>query len=128
MSTAGIRFFGIARIESTISYCCNDGTHGIGSFACCQNSSSIFQISSTTKVIVQMPRNQLTTTATSASLTSTSISTTSRSTIPTNSATDTPGGGNSSRRAAIGAGVGVSLGLIALAGIGYLFWRRKGKS
>lgn len=97
--------------------------YSIGSFACCQNSSSIFQITLAATILAQMPLSQLSTTTTSASSTTTTSVTliTSSAAATTTATSSTP----SSNSAAICAGVGVPLGIIALAGVGYFFWRRQ---
>ncbi|KAE8451038.1 hypothetical protein EG329_004710 [Mollisiaceae sp. DMI_Dod_QoI] len=120
-STAGVRYCD-GDITQTTSYCCDDGSSGVGSFACCNTAADIFQISPAATVLAQMPLSQLTTTTTSATSSATRTSSTTTSAAATTSASS---GGGSSDGAAIGAGVGVPMGLIALGGIGYLFWRRR---
>ncbi|KAF8865292.1 hypothetical protein BDZ45DRAFT_796608 [Acephala macrosclerotiorum] len=120
-SSAGVRWCG-SDITETTSYCCDDGSTGAGSFACCNTQSDIFQISPAATVLAQMPLSQLTTTTTSATTSATSSASTTTSAAATTSASS-PGGG-SSNGAAIGAGISVPVGLLALAGIGY-FWRRR---
>ncbi|KAH9220598.1 hypothetical protein DL95DRAFT_479270 [Leptodontidium sp. 2 PMI_412] len=137
-STAGVRFCN-GDITDTTSYCCDDGSQGIGSFHCCDGPTSIFRISPAATILAQMPLSQLTTSITSSSSTSqTSISTTtiissSVSSTSSSEATSTSAsppspssnGGGSSNGTAIGTGVGVPVAVIALGLVGYLFWRRR---
>ena len=67
--------------------------YSIGSFACCQNSSSIFQITLAATILAQMPLSQLSTTTTSAS----STTTTSVTLITSSAAATTTGSPSSSR-------------------------------
>ncbi|KUJ24350.1 uncharacterized protein LY89DRAFT_713222 [Mollisia scopiformis] len=106
----------IRNLQADSYSCCDDGSTGVGSFACCNTASDIFQISPAATVLAQMPLSQLTTTSTTAT------SSPTRSAAATTSASSS---GGSSHAAAIGAGVGVPLGLIALGGLGYFFWRRR---
>ncbi|KAH7319346.1 hypothetical protein BKA65DRAFT_599431 [Rhexocercosporidium sp. MPI-PUGE-AT-0058] len=132
-STAGIRFCN-GDITETTSYCCDDGSQGIGSFHCCDSPTSIFRISPAATIPAQMLLSQLTTSTTSSS-SSSSTSQTSSSTIttsssvtsttPSPSSSSPPDGGGSSNGAAIGAGVGVPVVVIALGLVGCFCWRRR---
>ncbi|APA09561.1 predicted protein [Sclerotinia sclerotiorum 1980 UF-70] len=151
-STAGIRFCNGA-ITSTTEYCCDTGAYGVGSFACCENDSDIFNISPVATVLAQIPFTYTSsstsftssTSSTSTSSTSTSsISSTSTSSISTSittsgsdmattstasqtSAAPLPSVTSASSRnaAAIGAGVAIPCAIIALAILGWLLWRRR---
>ncbi|PVH83401.1 hypothetical protein DL98DRAFT_116142 [Cadophora sp. DSE1049] len=130
-STAGVRFCNDDITEST-SYCCDDGSQGVGSFHCCDSPTSIFRISPAPTILAQMPLSQLSTTtssSSSSSQTSTSTSTSSATTTTSAPATSTTAssssGGGSSNGAAIGAGVGVPVAVIALGIVGFFFWRHR---
>ncbi|KAK0118176.1 hypothetical protein ONS95_012481 [Cadophora gregata] len=133
-STAGVRFCN-GDITDTTSYCCDDGSQGIGSFHCCDNPTSIFRISPAATILAQMPLSQLSTTTTtsssssSTSQTSTSTSISSTTTTTNAAATSTSAspssGGGSSNSAAIGAGVGVPVAVIALGIVGFFVWRHR---
>ncbi|KAG4420898.1 hypothetical protein IFR04_005982 [Cadophora malorum] len=123
-STAGVRFCN-GDITETTSYCCDDGSQGIGSFHCCDSPTSIFRISPAATILAQMPLSQLaTTTSSSSSRTSTSSATTTTG-APATSTPASSSGGGSSNGAAIGAGVGVPVAVIALGFIGFFFWRHR---
>lgn len=116
----------------------------MGSFACCDNNADVFNISPVATVLAQIPLNYLPpTSASSSSLPSTSVSATftfstsasanvsspapiasspasQTSTIPLPSSTS-----SSSNFAAIGAGVAIPCGIIAVGLFGFLFWKRK---
>ncbi|KAB8304172.1 hypothetical protein EYC80_003591 [Monilinia laxa] len=143
-STAGIRFCNGA-ITSTTEYCCDTGANGVGSFACCDNDSDIFNISPVATVLAQVPLNYVSSstssssTTTSTSTSSSSISSVTASTSTTKSASNTimtppaletsttplTSASPSSHSAAIGAGVGVPCGILALGLLGFIFWRRR---
>ncbi|ESZ91050.1 hypothetical protein SBOR_8569 [Sclerotinia borealis F-4128] len=132
-STAGIRFCNGA-ITSTTEYCCDPGGNGVGSFACCKNDTNIFNISPVATVLAQVPLNYVSssTSSTSTSSASTSTTTSASNTITTSSASETsttilssPTSTSTPHTAAIGVGVGIPCGILALGLLGYFFWRRK---
>ncbi|KAM3086106.1 hypothetical protein ACMFMG_000245 [Clarireedia jacksonii] len=89
-STAGIRYCN-GSLTDTTRYCCDDGSHGVGSFACCADETDIFQIKPAAKYLAQVPLDYTSTTSSTTSssstkslktsTTSTTASTTSSSTI-----------------------------------------------
>ncbi|CZR55313.1 uncharacterized protein PAC_05200 [Phialocephala subalpina] len=111
--SAGVRWCG-SGITKTTSY-----------FAFCITQSDIFQIAPAATVLAQMPLSQLTTTTTSATTSATSSASTTASSAAVTTSLSSSSGGFSSNGAAIGAGVCVPVGLLALAGIGFFFWRRR---
>ncbi|KAF7958391.1 hypothetical protein EAE96_001940 [Botrytis aclada] len=149
-STAGIRFCNGA-ITSTTEYCCDAGGHGVGSFACCNNDTNIFNISPVAKLLGQVPLDYTSSssssssstssisssssTATStASTTTTSSSTTAAtseaaasqtSTAPLSTATATSTSYSSNHAVAIGAGIAIPCGILAIAALGWLLWRKR---
>ncbi|PQE22606.1 Axial budding pattern 2 protein [Rutstroemia sp. NJR-2017a BVV2] len=148
-STAGVRYCNGSLTETT-RYCCDDGSHGVGSFACCANESDIFQLDQA-KYLAQVPLDYTPTTSSTASSSSSTSSSTILSTITSGSSTITSalsttiatdpaavssaaslpspstGATNSSTAVAIGVGVGVGCGVVALALLGFLFYRHKSK-
>lgn len=126
----------------------------MGSFACCDDVADVFNISPAATVLAQVPLNYLPpSSASSSSLPSTSVSATftfstsasasanvsspapiasapasQTSTIAPASQTSTiplPSSTSSSNVAAIGAGVGIPCGIIAVGLFGFLLWKRK---
>ncbi|KAL2061933.1 hypothetical protein VTL71DRAFT_7311 [Oculimacula yallundae] len=121
-TTAGLRFCG-ASVEASTSYCCDDGTQGVGSFHCCESPLSIFRISPAATVLAQIPLSQLPTSTSSASQTSTSATTSS---APVTSTSALPSDeGHPSTTVIVGAAMGVSGTLIILGLIGFSLWRRR---
>ncbi|KAL2063484.1 hypothetical protein VTL71DRAFT_5289 [Oculimacula yallundae] len=127
-SAAGVRFCN-GPITNSTSYCCDDGSQGVGSFHCCDSPRSIFRISPAATILAQMPLSQLatsTTSSSSTSQTSTSATTAITSAPATSSSAPPPNDGDSSTKAAaIGAGVGVPVVVVALGLVGFFLWRRR---
>ncbi|KAI8963766.1 hypothetical protein F5Y11DRAFT_346217 [Daldinia sp. FL1419] len=140
-------------IDKSNSYCCDDGSNGIGSFACCNDESNVFKYDNITTlptIIATIPSNDISTPAvepvippTSAvsidneistgSLTTKTTSTRSisiqsvgPSAVPTESRNSST---NTSISTGLGAGLGVGLPVAAaiIAGIWFVIWRSRRK-
>ncbi|KAF7911362.1 uncharacterized protein EAF01_002869 [Botrytis porri] len=150
-STAGIRFCNGA-ITSTTEYCCDTGANGVGSFACCDNDSDIFNISPVAKLLAQVPldytfsssssspsTSSASSTSATSSATTSSISTTttsSSSTVATSESaasqtstaplpSATSSSSSSNHAVAIGAGIAIPCGILAIAALGWFLWRKR---
>ncbi|RDW73200.1 hypothetical protein BP6252_07107 [Coleophoma cylindrospora] len=136
-SSAGVRYCGSSILEAT-NYCCDTGTQGVGSFACCNTASNLFTLAKATVVATMLSTAQVSyppasTTSSSSSSTATSSTTStsssgSTSTSVTPSQTSSPSSKSSNNGTAIGAGVGVPVGVLLALGIGFFFWRRNRKA
>ncbi|KAK6613570.1 hypothetical protein QC760_11106 [Botrytis cinerea] len=147
-STAGIRFCNGA-ITSTTEYCCDTGAYGVGSFACCDNDTDIFNISPVAKLLAQVPLDYTSSSSSSSSSTSSassassattsSVSTTTTSSSTTAATSDsaasqtstasvpssTSSSSSSNHSVAIGAGIAIPCGILAIAALGWLLWRKR---
>lgn len=117
-STAGIR--PCDGITSGNHYCCDTGEYGVGSYACCDNTTDIFVLgSSIPSVLAQMPLSRTSTTST-ASATRTSTG-----------SHKNKGAHAALKETAVGVGVGLGVGIplaVAVGGIlWFLIWRSRRK-
>ncbi|KAI0885577.1 uncharacterized protein GGS22DRAFT_161267 [Annulohypoxylon maeteangense] len=117
-------------INESNQYCCDDGSTGDGSFACCNNDTKVFQYNNITTlptIIATIPLNDK---APTSSSTVGSISTKSTSSQAASTSTSSSGSGSSggsSNAVAIGVGLGVGLPAAAaiFAGVGFMIWRSR---
>ncbi|CZT09442.1 uncharacterized protein RAG0_14212 [Rhynchosporium agropyri] len=120
-----VRFCNVS-VETSTSYCCDDGSQGVGSFHCCENPRSIFRLSPAGTFLAQMPLSQLFPSATSFSRTSpASTSATISPALVTGISTSPSDDGGSSNTVVIGAALGVSGAIISIGLVGLSLWRRK---
>ncbi|KAI0108297.1 hypothetical protein F4814DRAFT_427479 [Daldinia grandis] len=141
-------------IDKSNSYCCDDGTTGAGSFACCSVESNIFTYTNITtlpSILATIPLEDVVSTITSESTSSSTLTVSTGSGTPTRLSTaevasteltpiqptnDSAGhteSGSSSASAnisiAVGAGLGVGLPVAAaiLGGVWFMIWRSERK-
>ncbi|ROW18255.1 hypothetical protein VPNG_00229 [Cytospora leucostoma] len=114
-STAGIR--PCDGITEGNHYCCDTGEDGVGSYACCDNSTDIFVLgSSIPSVLAQMPLSQ-TSTSTTASATGTSSSTSTAT-----HRSEHKSGSSGLDETAVGVGVGLGVGVPLAVAVGGIIW------
>ncbi|KAI1462515.1 hypothetical protein F4805DRAFT_119 [Annulohypoxylon moriforme] len=121
-------------IDKSNLYCCDDGSTGDRSFACCNNDTKIFQYNNITTlptIIATIPLDNpaLTSSSTveSTSTESTLASTSTQSSSTTTASVGSGSSGASSNSVAIGVGLGVGLPASAaiFAGVGFVIWRSR---
>ncbi|KAI1092621.1 hypothetical protein F5B19DRAFT_197940 [Rostrohypoxylon terebratum] len=117
-------------IDKSNRYCCDDGSTGDGSFACCNNDTQIFEYNNITTlptIIATIPLDGATSTSSSIIQSTRNISTSTQTTtvVVTNSAASANSGG--SFTVAVGVGLGVGLPAVAaiLSGAGLMIWRSR---
>ncbi|KAI1808039.1 hypothetical protein F4811DRAFT_502500 [Daldinia bambusicola] len=138
-------------IDRSNEYCCDDGSTGVGSFACCSDESNIFayeNITTLPTILATIPFDDVPTTAVESTLSTTStasitsdtstglftveptssipIQATSSGTVPTESGSASS---DTNISTALGAGLGVGLPVAAaiIGGIWFMIWRSKRK-
>lgn len=141
-------------ISKSDSYCCDDGSTGIGSFTCCKDESNIFTYDNVTtlpSILATIPLKDVSATTVESTSSSTLVISTSSDistgllTVgatsteltpiqPTNGSVGSTESGSSSANAntstALGAGLGVGLPVAAaiIGGVWFMIWRSKRKN
>ncbi|TGO59345.1 hypothetical protein BCON_0045g00060 [Botryotinia convoluta] len=127
--------------------CCDTGAYGVGSFACCDNDTDIFNISPVAKLLAQVPldytssssssTSSASSTSATSSVTTSSVSTTTTSSLSTAATSEsaasqtstaplpTATSSSSNHAVAIGAGIAIPCGILAIAALGWLLWRKR---
>ncbi|KAI2473195.1 hypothetical protein F4781DRAFT_224999 [Annulohypoxylon bovei var. microspora] len=117
-------------IDKSNLYCCDNGSTGAGSFACCNNNTKIFQYNNITTlptIIATMPLNQEVSTVSSTSTESISSQSTSTNTASTGSGSSSNSDGSESTALGAGLGVGLPAAAAIFSGVGFMIWRSKQK-
>ncbi|KAI1211730.1 uncharacterized protein F4807DRAFT_418818 [Annulohypoxylon truncatum] len=127
---AGVRPCG--GIDKSNLYCCDDGSTGIGSFACCNNESQTFHYNNITTlptIIATIPLDDVASTSSSIVGSTSPESTSTQPTITNIASAGSGNSGSSSNSTAVGVGLGVGLPAAAaiFAGVGFMIWRTRRK-